>query len=154
MIKKIPNHTAPLQIISPDHLRILGEIINALQSRSQGVAAVSQSIEHRLDVQVREYQRQIRLLTDASGRIREMEKLSATSRIEKCLKTQEELGGRLDTLLGRMAQDHRPQIGDVERKWFSELERLKARVKGHTGLASRAQVVCRSSHLYSLLSPS
>lgn len=146
LIRKLPDYSKPIQRVSPDHLRVLGEIISQIHARTQAVRAASQAIENRLDLENQELQRQIRPVKECSSAIAELRKSQTKMRAQEMMEKQGKLGERLDKVLVAMSAEYRPQIGEVERKWFDELERLKARIRGAgalrgKGLAGRAHVV-------------
>ena len=146
LVRKLPTPTKPLQSTSPDLLRVLGEITSLVQGRAQAIRAASQAVENRLDLEVQEFRRQLKLLNDCSSRISDLRRSETRARAERLMESQTVLGERLDKVLVAMAAEYRPQIGEVERKWFDELERLRIRVKGGgsqrgKALSSRTQVV-------------
>jgi nucleoporin NUP82 len=146
LIRKLPEYKKPLQTVSPDHLRVLGEITSQVQARTRAIRAASQAIENRIDLELQELQRQLKLLKDCSTRITQLRKSTTRERTERMLDTQGVLGERLDKVSVAMWEEYRPQIGEAERKWFDELDRLKSRVRGGgnqhgKGLAGREQLV-------------
>ena len=146
LARKHSEHSKPIQTVSPGHLRVLGEMTSQVQARTQAIRAASQAIESRLDLQVREFQRQLRLVKECSSRIAELKNGSMRIHAEKLLDDQSQLGDRLDRVLVAMSGEYKPQIGEAERRWFDELERLKARIRGGgpgrgKGLVGRVHVV-------------
>ena len=143
---KLPEHSRPIQTVSPDHLRVLGEITSQIQKQTQAVRAASQDIEHRLDLEIEEFQRQLRLLQECSHHIAEIKKSRTRGRAEKLAEAQAKLGQRMDRILAAMSAEYKPEIGELERKWFDELERLKGRIRGGgsqrgRGLAGHVRLV-------------
>ncbi|WWD20148.1 hypothetical protein CI109_104624 [Kwoniella shandongensis] len=144
--QRLPDYNKPTSSITPEHLRVLGEISSQVQNRSEAIRNASQTIENRLDMQVKELQRQIKLLRECQASIEQLKETKTLSRAEDLTSKQENIAERLDGVLGSMAAEYKPQVGEVERKWFEELERLKMRVRGGgvvrgKALASRAQVL-------------
>jgi nucleoporin NUP82 len=151
-LKKVPMSSSPISIISPEHLRVIGEIIAQLQSRISAIRAASQAIEHRLDLQVQEFQRQLKLLKDCSGSINSLKSSSTLDSAEKLLETQDQLSARLDGILGALSAEHRPQITEAEKRWFGELEKLRSRVNGGGGFGLlRTRGLMNQARLVSLL---
>lgn len=145
-IRKLPEHMNPLQTISASHLRVLGEVTSQIQARIQAIRAASQAIENRLDLEVQEFQRQLQLLKDCSNRTSELKQSQTKARAQEMVETQGRLAERLDKVLTAMSAEYRPQIGEMEKKWFDELERLRARIRGGgtqraKGLAGRVNLV-------------
>lgn len=106
-------------------------------------------VERRVDLQVAEYARQLSVLRDAAARVKATRETAtaSTERYEQMVVEQVALADRLDAVLSAMLAEYRPQIGQVERKWFDELDRLRQRVSGGAAvrrnqtLTHRAQVL-------------
>ncbi|WWC95514.1 hypothetical protein V866_002379 [Kwoniella sp. B9012] len=137
--QRIPDSSKPTTNITPDHLRVLGEISTQVRQRTQAIRSGSQSIENRLDLQVKELQRQIKLLKDSQAKVSNLKKNTSISRAEELLAKQEQLGNKLDGLVGRLTEEFKPELGEQEKKWFEELERLKVRVRGGSGVVSKGK---------------
>lgn len=123
----------PLTTITPAHLRGVGDLISALQTRIEAVRRASQAIETHLDLQAREFQRQLQLLQQTSHQLREVKEHFAVSRAEEMMREQEKLAGRMESVLGGLVGRYRPPVGEVEREWFDELEGIKVKVRGGKG---------------------
>nr|XP_018260420.1 uncharacterized protein I303_07339 [Kwoniella dejecticola CBS 10117]OBR82578.1 hypothetical protein I303_07339 [Kwoniella dejecticola CBS 10117] len=132
--QKIPDSAKVITEVKPDHLRVLGEISSQVRNRTQAIRSGSQAVENRLDLQVKELQRQIKLLRDCQNQIADLKKNVAINRAEELLAKQQDLGSKLDGVVQKLSEEFRPDIGDSERKWFDELERLKIRVRGGSGI--------------------
>ncbi|RXK35413.1 hypothetical protein M231_07317 [Tremella mesenterica] len=141
LLRKIPDYNVPLQMISPEHLKGFGTVSEAFQTRLQAIQDASDELEHRVDVQIKEYHRQLKLLKDCHMRISELHSQSRRKRVEELLRAQEVMSDRLTSLISRLAVEYRPQVGEAEKKWFEELDRLKSRVAGNRGLTARVQNV-------------
>nr|XP_019043367.1 hypothetical protein I302_07943 [Kwoniella bestiolae CBS 10118]OCF22297.1 hypothetical protein I302_07943 [Kwoniella bestiolae CBS 10118] len=150
--RKIPDSSKPITTITPDHLRVLGEISTQVRQRTQAIRSGSQNIENRLDLQVRELQRQIKLLKESQAKISTLKKNSAISRAEELLEKQESLGEKLDGLVGRLTEEFKPELGEQEKKWFEELDRLRVRVRGGSGVLKEQLAALRpilaESHIH------
>lgn len=145
-IRKLPDGRKALQTIGAEHLRALATASSEIRARAESVRAASKALEHRLDSQVAEYDRQLDLVRDAAAAIPELR--SRTGSTEERTRTmaaaQTVLVERLDAVLNALLAEYRPQIGEVERKWFDELERIQQRVQGAKrvpGMGHRAQVL-------------
>ncbi|WVQ84377.1 hypothetical protein IAT38_006529 [Cryptococcus sp. DSM 104549] len=147
--KRVPGYTKPTATITSEHLAALGEVFNQFQKRIQSVCSASQTVEARLDLQVKELQRQVTTLMDSRKTVQTLQESGegTLARVEALIEKQEKIGKRLEGVLGNMALEYRPEIGEVEKRWFEELERLRVRVRGGVGigkekvLANRVQVL-------------
>lgn len=145
-IRKLPDGRKTIEAIGPDHLRALATASTEIRARAESLRVASALVERRLDLQVAEYSRQLKLLREAAATtddIRTRAK-STAERAESMAAAQTTLVERLDSVLNAMLAEYRPQIGEVERKWFDELERVRQRVAGARrmpGLAHRAKIL-------------
>jgi len=150
-MKTLPSHAKPIQTISPEHLRILGRITSELHKRTQAIRTASQAIEARLDMQLQEFQRQIKVLKIAKAGVYDLKEKSGSivDRGGDLLDKQDLLAKRLDDVVVAMAAERKPDIGEEERKWFDELGKLSNKVRGgpgkDKGLIERMQAVCPAS---------
>lgn len=148
-VRKLPDSGKQITSIGPDHLRALAEAASQVRKRAEAVRSASSAVERRLDLDIREMTRQLKELSDSSSGIDQIRtRASANAERAHTMATyQVTLSRRLDAILSAMLSEYRPQIGDVERKWFDELERLRVRVSGGAGrrapqgLAHKAQVL-------------
>ncbi|OCF77935.1 hypothetical protein I204_01939 [Kwoniella mangroviensis CBS 8886] len=145
--QRISGSSKPTTNITPDHLRALGEISSQVRQRTQAIRSGSQSIENRLDLQVKELQRQIKLLKDSQAKISNLKKNTSISRAEGLLAKQEQLGNKLDGLVGRLTEEFKPELGEQEKRWFEELDRLKVRVRGGSGVVSKGKSLNTKSQI-------
>lgn len=132
-LRKLPTPNQPIQSVSPEHLRVVGEIIAQLQNRLAAIRSASQAIEHRVNIQIREFQRQVELLKQSSATIKALKNDDTAERAEKILEKQDKLAERMDRVVAALSADYRPEIGEVEKRWFDELEKLRTRVYGGGG---------------------
>lgn len=145
-IRKAPDSHKVLEAIGPQHVTALRDAAAQVKSRTHAVEEASARVEARLDLQVKEYARQLVVLRAAAASVSALRSAAARNveRAESALGAQQSLGDRLDAVLTALMAEHRPQIGAVERRWFDELERVKTRVsgaRGSPGFAARAQVL-------------
>lgn len=145
-IRKVPDSHKPLEAITPAHLRALGDAASQVRARADAISSASARVEARLDLQVAEHARQLQLLRATARSVSSLGSAAEKNaeRAEEVLAAQAGLGERLDAVLTALMAEHRPQIGEVERRWFDELERVRARVagaRGQAGFAQRAQVL-------------
>ncbi|KAL7421188.1 hypothetical protein Q5752_004073 [Cryptotrichosporon argae] len=132
----------PLQTVTAEQVRLLVAASEALRDRLDAVRTSSQALEEHVDVLALEVQRHLSLLKECSARIGEMHARRALERVDAIVAAQAKLGDRLDRVLADLMSEYRPQIGEVEQKWFDELDRLRARVgTGKAGLAQRTQLL-------------
>ncbi|WVR08211.1 hypothetical protein IAU60_005258 [Kwoniella sp. DSM 27419] len=128
--KGIPEANKPVEKVTTDHLRVLGEIAKQIQPRSQAVRSASRAIEGRLDLEVQELQRQIRMLRECQTKIAMLKKTEASERAKRLLEKQQDLTGRLDGMLRRVDRGPGPEVSQAEKQWFDEVERLGIKVWG------------------------
>ncbi|WVF68598.1 hypothetical protein IAT40_003367 [Kwoniella sp. CBS 6097] len=147
ILKRLPDATKPTNNITPEHLRVLGEISSQVQNRAQVIRSASETIEKRLDLEVQELQRQIRLLRECQSKIQALKNHEAITRAEGLLENHDRLANRLDGVLRDMAEGFRPEIGDSERKWFDELERLRTRIRGGGGVVSKGKALATKAQV-------
>lgn len=130
----------PVENITAAHLKLLGEVTTEIRKRTEAIRAASQKVENRLDLQVREYQRQIKLLKSTRGEMKTLSGDDESERVGAIAKKQRELGERLDRVLSNAMASHKgPDVSESERKWFDELEKLHSQVRG---LSTRFNQVC------------
>ncbi|TXT13342.1 hypothetical protein VHUM_00709 [Vanrija humicola] len=148
-IRSPPNSGKPLANIGPDHLRALAEASSQVRAQAEAVRTASGVVERRVDLQVAEYARQLSVLRDAAARAKETRETAtaSTERYEQMVVEQVALADRLDAVLSAMLAEYRPQIGQVERKWFDELDRLQQRVSGGTAVRRNQTLVHRAQVL-------
>lgn len=121
----------PVDNITAAHLKLLGEVTTDIRKRTEAIRAASQKVENRLDLQVREYQRQIKLLKTTRGEMKGLAGDDGSERVAAIASKQRELGERLDRVLSSAMASHKgPDVSESERKWFDELERLHGKVGG------------------------
>jgi nucleoporin NUP82 len=121
----------PIENITAAHLKLLGEVTTEIRKRTEAIRAASQKVENRLDLQVREYQRQIKLLKSTRGEMKGLSGDDGSERVSAIAKKQRELGDRLDRVLSSAMASHKgPDVSESERKWFEELEKLHTQMGG------------------------
>ncbi len=152
--------------ITPELLRALGKTVESYRHEIRDVVSAGNTVQARLDLQVREMTRQLEKLN--SIRLRcggEGQKSELGERVQKIAQKQVELVARIDKALQRLMDSHQPQLSIYEKRWFKELERIAAEVgvtRTETGevkldtknnrkaLAAKAELL---SHQLSLLRP-
>lgn len=146
-VRKVRGSAKPIESIGPEHLRALADASSQVSARAQAVRNGSALTERRVDLAITESARQLKSLRDASAGITSVRDRAAANavRASAMAETQSSISDRLDVVLNTLLSEYRPQIGDVERKWFDELERLRARVQGAgkrpQGMQHKAQVL-------------
>lgn len=124
---------APMETLSTVQLRSIAEMITSLQQRTRAIRKASQEVERRLDICVKEYDRQLTLLKDSTKKIDGLKDDKTVVRAQVLLDKQADLAERLDKVLGTLRAEHRPDLSEVERKWFAELDGMKRKVEGGLG---------------------
>jgi nucleoporin NUP82 len=84
------------------------------------------------------------LLKDSTKKIDGLRDDKTVVRAQVLLDKQADLAERLDKVLGTLRAEHRPDLSEVERKWFAELDGMKRKVEGglgSTGLRDRTAQV-------------
>ncbi|WFD19416.1 hypothetical protein MCAP1_001646 [Malassezia caprae] len=110
--------------VTPDALRALGQLAEAVRARLQEVAAAGNAVQARVSEQMAEMQRQLRELQVAQERATSLEARKVLERVRRLEETQAETMQRFDTLLQQLMDEHTPQLSMYERRWFDELERM------------------------------
>jgi nucleoporin NUP82 len=138
-VRKLPDAGKPLTTIGPEHVRALAEVSDQVGARALAIGKASADTEARLDLALTEYRRQLGVLRAASQGITDVRSRAAANaeRTASMAAAQAALGARLDAVLAALLAEYRPEIGAVERAWFDELERLRARIQGSGGLGRR-----------------
>lgn len=110
--------------VTPDALRALGQLAEAVRGRLQEVAAAGNAVQARVSEQMTEMQRQLRELQVAQERATSLRARELLERVRRLEETQTKTVQRLDTLLQQLMDEHTPQLSMYERRWFDELERM------------------------------
>lgn len=130
----MPKALAPIQLRPPSvageirvdahTLREFGQVSETVRQRLQDVAKAGHAIQARTVQQMREMQRQVTQLAQASKRVDAVRTEVLLERIERIDQTQRATVQRLDTLLQQLMDEHTPQLSVYERRWFDELQRM------------------------------
>lgn len=136
----------PLTEINASQLKLLGDITSQIRRRTEAIRAASQTIEHRLDLQVKEYQRQLKVLKSARGEMKQVTGGDDMSgRVERIAKQQKSLSDRLDKVVSRAMASHTgPDLGEAERKWLKELESTRSNLEAMTRKVNDVSLVSNS----------
>lgn len=124
---KLPSTLSPqtsVLPVTPDALRALGQLAEAVRARLQQVAEAGSAVQARVSEQMAEMQRQLRELQVAHERATAIEARELPERVRRVEATQAATVQRLDTLLQQLMDEHTPQLSMYERRWFDELERM------------------------------
>jgi len=114
-----------------------------MQFQIEAIRTASKAIENHLDLCAREFHRQIRAVKQCRTAIDGLEgKGKAPVKVFRMLERQEQLMERLDKVMDVMSNEYQPEVGEVEKKWFDELETLKGRPES---LAAKAKAVSRAA---------
>lgn len=134
---------APVLPATPEALRSLGQLAEAVRGRVQDVGAAGSAVQARVSEQMAEMQRQLRTLHHAHERATALSPDRLKERIRGIEATQGTIMRRLDTLLQQLMDEHMPQLSVYERRWFDELARLVQEFGAPDGHAeAHRQKVC------------
>lgn len=155
----MPKALAPIQLRPPSvpgeirvdahTLRAFGQATEAVRQRLQDVAKAGHVIQARTAQQMREMQRQVTQLAQASKRVDAVRAEVLRERIERINQTQRATVQRLDTLLQQLMDEHTPQLSVYERRWFDELQRMSHEFLGNK--ANAKEQLLKLQHQWSHL---
>lgn len=128
--RQIPDYSMPLTVINSDHLSALQDVSSHVHAQAQRIRTASQTVENRLDLQTQELQRHARQLAECRQDVSSLQKSETLGRIESLIRRQEGIQKRVEKMLGDMALEYKPYVGDGERKWFKELEEMEMKLSG------------------------
>lgn len=130
LIRARPDSRKPLNEINASQLKLLGDITSQIRRRTEAIRAASQTIENRLDLQVKEYQRQLKLLKSARYEMKDViSKEDSSDRIDRITKHQRSLADRLDKVVSTAMASHTgPELSESERKYLRELEESRTHI--------------------------
>lgn len=139
-----------LESITPENLRFIGKTVQSFRSDVRETLSAGATVQARLDLQLKELERQLAKLasvSDLASDLRNGEagaggKEGLKSRVERVTETQLGLISRVDKVLQKLMDNHQPLLSDYEQKWFAELKRMKEDVGGDAdGLKERTTLV-------------
>lgn len=137
-IKLEPANTKGELEITPKTLRYMGGVVENVRKYNQTFIETGNSIQNRLNLQIKETERQIdklahvaRIATNPSNEAGVGTGKGA--RVESVSNEQNELLKRMDRLLQRLMDKHQPTLSTHEKKWFAELGRIRDEVSGSDG---------------------
>ncbi|GJN87826.1 hypothetical protein Rhopal_000781-T1 [Rhodotorula paludigena] len=119
--------------ITPDTLRTLGKHVSTVQTAVRDLVSAADTVQSRLELQMKELARQVGKLSDLDARRAELGKSVAggvEGRVRAVEQAQRALLDRTDRVLQRLVESHQPEVSAPERKWFDELRRLEAQIEG------------------------
>ncbi|BGP22116.1 hypothetical protein JCM10295v2_000994 [Rhodotorula toruloides] len=132
-IPRLARTDQPLSI-TPDTLRTFGKHVSAVQDAVRDLVSAADSVQGRLELQMKELARQVGKLGELDSLRGELGESVGATGLEGRLRTVEEkqraLLARTDRVLQRLVESHQPEISAHERKWFDELERLEGQIVG------------------------
>ena len=164
----------PFESISPENLRFLGKTVQSFRSDIRDTLSAGSTVQARLDLQLKELERQLSKLASASDMAEELRngevgaggKEGLRKRVERVMETQGALIGRVDKVLQKLMDNHQPLLSDYEQKWFGELGRMKEEVglqveraveggglKARTALVSSSRLSLTNEFIFSSLTP-
>ncbi|GAA5873287.1 hypothetical protein JCM3774_005932 [Rhodotorula dairenensis] len=132
-LPRLPPTKKPLEV-NPETLRAFATHVSTTQTAIRDLVSAADSVQSRLELQMRELSRQVEKLAELDRLRSELGKSvsgGTEGRLRRAEEKQRELLARTDRVLQRLVESHQPSISTYERKWFDELERLEAQVVGH-----------------------
>ncbi|EGF98907.1 uncharacterized protein MELLADRAFT_95061 [Melampsora larici-populina 98AG31] len=123
--------------------RFIVEVNNELDRQIRGVIEAANETQDRLKLQIREYERQLSRTFSAQetlARFADQSPLSTgtEARITRITDFQKKLLERSDDILQRLTDRVNPTLSEGERRWFSELRRMKTEVGCEEKTGSRS----------------
>lgn len=128
--------------ITPESLRLLGTIVQDLRGKVREVVQGGNAIQSRLELQLKELQRQVSKLHDVQQRIeRHWQQGQRTDRIKKIKERQSKLLHRVDRVLQRAMDASRIGISQYEEAWLKEMGAMEVEVgrSKDEGLSGRVE---------------
>ncbi|PWN47778.1 hypothetical protein IE53DRAFT_381867 [Violaceomyces palustris] len=166
-------------VITPETLRGLGKTVEGFRTEIRDVVKAGNTVQARLDLQVREMGRMLERLdmirkrtevllgastTQPMNGVGASKKEELESRLKRVGETQRLLVARTDRTLQRLMDHHQPSLSVYEKRWFDELARIAADVgiRGEGGdeeeqIARKKGLTAKAdqlAHQLSLLRPS
>jgi hypothetical protein len=136
---KVQKQHAPAKAATPtESLQHLGTTVTTLRSSIRDVVLATNETQDRLALQLTELPRQLAKLADLRAALPSSSSSGLPSdRLDRATEAQRSLLQRLDRLLQRLMDAHRPGVSDAERAWFAELARMRSEVE--RGLGRRVE---------------
>ncbi|KAH9815116.1 hypothetical protein DFH28DRAFT_968772 [Melampsora americana] len=141
----LSNIKIPQDLNSTDSksFRFIVEVNNELDRQIRGVIEAANESQDRLKLQIVEYERQLSQACSAQetlARFADQSPLSTDTeaRISRITACQQQLLERSDDVLQRLTDRVNPTLSEGERRWFSELRRMKTEVGCEDKTGSRA----------------
>ena len=115
--------------VSADSLRAFGRAAEQIRNQVRDVVAGGNTVQARLELQLREMRRQLERTAALRKRAAEMAgdggaPPATAERLGRIEEQQRTTLRRVDALLQRLMDDHQPQLSVYERRWFDELARM------------------------------
>jgi len=126
----VPGGKSELQV-NPTTLRFLAERANLFRTEIRTVVKSGNSVQSRLNLQIKEMERQLEKLKDIRnrsghviGKSKNGNGESLADRLKRVEQAQLALIKRTDKTLQGLMDKNQPVISQSERKWFKELDRI------------------------------
>lgn len=132
ILPRLPSSKKALEI-NPETLRAFATHVSSTQTAIRDLVSAADSVQSRLELQMRELSRQVEKLAELDRMRDELGKSvsgGTEGRLRRAEEKQRELLARTDRVLQRLVESHQPSISTYERKWFDELRRLEEQVAG------------------------
>ncbi|ORX91102.1 hypothetical protein K493DRAFT_287243 [Basidiobolus meristosporus CBS 931.73] len=135
-----PNHKGKQLKMDEESLRFLGQMVERLRDDAHVVVNAHNSICQRINLQIKEFHRQLTKLSEVSkivhGDLREKE-TEVGQKVDKLRENQKKLTLRMDSLLQTLIDQHEPTLSEYETKYFKELKTIEHKLRGPSGYQSR-----------------
>lgn len=120
--------------VTPESLRLLGSTVQDLRSKLREVVQGGNAVQSRLDLQIRELQRQVTKLNDVRLRTESRHSASAHSeRLARVSERQRKLVQRVDRVLQRSMDASQTGMSQYEDAWLKEMERMEKEMGAERG---------------------
>lgn len=139
---------------TPEVMRAFAETTKRFTDAIHDLQLAARGAVHRADLQDKESGRQTAKKEELEKRLSYLEhdrQEQTKARMERAVEGQKELIERIDKILGAMMRNASPELSEHERKWFTEVKRMKEEVMGRgrydeQSLVSRTSLVRISPH--------
>ncbi|KAG4304556.1 hypothetical protein PORY_001949 [Pneumocystis oryctolagi] len=143
----IPDEFRNKFVVSQESLRFLGKIALETRKSSEKLHNLIVSMYRRLELQGREFTRQLEKLYSLKNKIDIITSKNSSERLKNAIDKQKILQRRADQILQRLIKSHSPTLSDHEKKWFDELKRIKIKAYGNNGFNEKIQSLSKQFEL-------
>lgn len=121
--------------LTPDSLRFLAATVESLAGQIHDITVEYRSSDLRAQLQKQELLRQqqkCKEIFDLINSLRGERQAATKEKVAKLQETQRALLAREDRILASLMKKASPELSESETKWFQELKRMRAEIKGST----------------------